>query len=172
MSDSRQSVGLGELSRKVGSVLERYSRDASQLVAILQDIQAEYNWLPKEALEEVSQELGIPLSRVFSVATFFRAFSLRPRGRHLIHVCLGTACHVRGAPRILEQIERQLGIRPGEMTEDLQFSLETVNCVGACALGPVVIVDGDYHGQMTPDRVKEILKKYSKERLGDEAEVG
>ncbi|RLC71836.1 MAG: NADH-quinone oxidoreductase subunit NuoE [Chloroflexi bacterium] len=172
MSDSRQSVGLGELSRKVGSVLERYSRDASQLVAILQDIQVEYNWLPKEALEEVSQELGIPLSRVFSVATFFRAFSLRPRGRHLIHVCLGTACHVRGAPRILEQIERQLGIRPGEMTEDLQFSLETVNCVGACALGPVVIVDGDYHGQMTPDRVKEILKKYSKERLGDEAEVG
>jgi len=172
MSDSRQSVGLGELSRKVGSVLERYSRDASQLVAILQDIQAEYNWLPKEALEEVSQELGIPLSRVFSVATFFRAFSLRPRGRHLIHVCLGTACHVRGAPRILEQMERQLGIRPGEMTEDLQFSLETVNCVGACALGPVVIVDGDYHGQMTPDRVKEILKKYSKERLGDEAEVG
>jgi len=165
-------VGLGELSRKVGSVLERYSRDASQLVAILQDIQVEYNWLPKEALEEVSQELGIPLSRVFSVATFFRAFSLRPRGRHLIHVCLGTACHVRGAPRILEQIERQLGIRPGEMTEDLQFSLETVNCVGACALGPVVIVDGDYHGQMTPDRVKEILKKYSKERLGDEAEVG
>jgi len=172
MSDSRQSVGLGELSRKVGSVLERYSRDASQLVAILQDIQAEYNWLPKEALEEVSQELGIPLSRVFSVATFFRAFSLRPRGRHLIHVCLGTACHVRGAPRILEQMERELGIRPGEMTEDLQFSLETVNCVGACALGPVVIVDGDYHGQMTPDRVKEILKKYSKERLGDEAEVG
>ncbi len=172
MSDSRQSVGLGELSRKVGSVLERYSRDASQLVAILQDIQAEYNWLPKEALEEVSQELGIPLSRVFSVATFFRAFSLRPRGRHLIHVCLGTACHVRGAPRILEQMERELGIRPGEMTEDLQFSLETVNCVGACALGPVVIVDGDYHGQMTPDKVKEILKKYSKERLGDEAEVG
>jgi len=172
MSDSRQSVGLGELSRKVGSVLERYSRDASQLVAILQDIQAEYNWLPKEALEEVSQELGIPLSRVFSVATFFRAFSLRPRGRHLIHVCLGTACHVRGAPRILEQMERELGIRPGEMTEDLQFSLETVNCVGACALGPVVIVDGDYHGQMTPDKVKEILRKYSKERLGDEAEVG
>jgi len=172
MSDLRQSVGLGELSKKVGSVLERYSQDASQLVAILQDIQAEYNWLPKEALEEVSQGLGIPLSRVFSVATFFRAFSLRPRGRHLIQVCLGTACHVRGAPRILEQMERELGIRPGEVTEDLQFSLETVNCVGACALGPVVIVDGDYHGQMTPERVKEILKKYSKGQSGNEAEVG
>ena len=169
MSDLRQSVGLGE---KISSILERYARDSSQLVSILQDIQAEYNWLPREALEEVSQRLEIPLSRVFSVATFFRAFSLRPRGRHLIHVCLGTACHVRGAPRILEQMERELGIRPGEVTEDLQFSLETVNCVGACALGPVVIVDGDYHGQMTPDRVKEILKKYSKERLGDEAEVG
>lgn len=172
MSNSGQSVDLGELGKKVSFILERYSRDASQLVAILQDIQAEYNWLPKEALEEVSQGLGIPLSRVFSVATFFRAFSLRPRGRHLIQVCLGTACHVRGAPRILEQMERELGIRPGEVTEDLQFSLETVNCVGACALGPVVIVDGDYHGQMSPDRVKEILKKYSKGRSGNEAEVG
>ena len=158
MSDLRQSVGLGE---KISSILERYARDSSQLVSILQDIQAEYNWLPREALEEVSQRLEIPLSRVFSVATFFRAFSLRPRGRHLIHVCLGTACHVRGAPRILEQMERELGIRPGEVTEDLQFSLETVNCVGACALGPLVIVDGDYHGQMTPDKVKEILRKYS-----------
>lgn len=160
MSDSRQSVGLGELSRKVGSVLERYSRDASQLVAILQDIQAEYNWLPKEALEEVSQKLDLPLSRVFSVATFFKAFSLKPRGRHLINVCLGTACHVRGASKVLEQIERSLKISTGETTSDLKFTLEAVNCMGCCALGPVVNIDGEYFGQMSADKVDSILNRY------------
>jgi len=145
---------------KVKSILDKYQQDDSQLVSILQDIQQEYNWLPKEALEEVSEGLGIPESRVFSVATFFKTFSLKPRGRQLINVCLGTACHVRGAVRVLERIERELGVIPGETTSDSKFTIETVNCVGACALGPIVIIDGEYHGQMTTNKIAPLLKKY------------
>ena len=146
--------------QKVKSVLERYQRDGGMLVAILQDVQAEYNYLPKEALVEVSQGLDIPLTQVYSVASFFKAFSLKPRGHHLINVCLGTACHVRGAVRILEEIERRLGIKAGETTKDLKYTLETVNCVGACALGPIVIIDGEYSGQMKTDKVKNLLGSY------------
>jgi len=127
----------------------------------LQDIQAEYRYLPEDALMEVSHSLEIPLSQVYSVATFFRAFSLEPTGRHLIDVCLGTACHVRGAVRILERLERELGIKHGETTKDLDFTLETVNCVGACALGPIVIADGEYSGEMTADKVKPLIERYS-----------
>jgi len=130
------------------------------LVSILQDIQAEYSYLPKEALVVVSQGLALPLTQVYSVATFFKAFSLKPRGRHLINVCLGTACHVRGAVRILEEIERKLDINSGGTTQDRKYTLETVNCVGACALGPIVIVDGKYSGQMKTDKVKPLLESY------------
>jgi len=144
--------------QKVKSVLDRYQRDRGMLVAILQDIQAEYNYLPKETLVEVGQGLDIPLTQVYSVASFFKAFSLKPRGRHLINVCLGTACHVRGAVRILDEIERRLGIKAGETTKDLKYTLETVNCVGACALGPIVIIDGEYSGQMKTDKVKNLLE--------------
>ena len=150
-----------QITEKVGSILNNYQRDKGMLVSILQDIQAEYNYLPKDALMEASQGLGIPLSQVYSVATFFKAFSLKPRGRHLINICLGTACHVRGAVRVLEKIEQELGINPGETTEDLKFTLETVNCVGACALGPIVIIDGEYSGQMKTDKVKPLLENYS-----------
>jgi NADH-quinone oxidoreductase subunit E len=146
--------------QKVKSVLERHNHDQGMLVSILQDIQAEYNYLPKETLVEVSQGLDIPLTQVYSVASFFKAFSLKPRGRHLINVCLGTACHVRGAVRILEEIERRLGIKAGETTKDLKYTLETVNCVGACALGPIVIIDGEYSGQMKTDKVKNLLESY------------
>ena len=138
-------------------IVSRYQRDPAMLVSILQDIQAEYNYLPKEALTQVSWGLDIPMTQVYSVASFFKAFSLKPRGRHLINVCLGTACHVRGAVRILEEIERELGINSGETTEDFKYTLETVNCVGACALGPIVIVDGEYSGQMRTDKVKNLL---------------
>ena len=103
----------------------------------------------------------MPLSRVYGVATFFKAFSLKPRGRHLINVCMGTACHVRGAGKVLEQIEKELGIASGETTQDLKFTLETVNCVGACALGPMVIIGDDYHGEMTPEAIGSVLKNYS-----------
>lgn len=145
----------------VDEVLARYGNDKSMLVSILQDVQAEYNYLPREGLSQISQCLNIPLSQVYSVATFFKAFSLKPRGRHLINVCLGTACHVRGGIRILEKVQRDLQLSPGETTADLRFTLETVNCVGACALGPMMIVDGKYHGQMTMDKVGTILKKYA-----------
>jgi NADH-quinone oxidoreductase subunit E len=150
-----------QLKQKVESILDNYQRDEGMLVSILQDIQAEYNYLPEEVLVEVSQSLGTPLSQVYSVATFFKAFSLEPRGRYLINVCLGTACHVRGAVKVLEAIERELAIKAGRTTKDLKFTLETVNCVGACALGPIVIIDGEYHGQMKTDKVKALLKSYT-----------
>ena len=146
--------------QKIKSILARYDGDAGMLVPILQDVQAEYNYLPKEALVFVGQGLDVPLSQVYSVASFFKAFSLKPRGRHLINVCLGTACHVRGAVRILDEIERELGIKSGDTTQDLRYTLETVNCVGACALGPIVVVDGSYSGQMTAAKVKPLLKSY------------
>jgi NADH-quinone oxidoreductase subunit E len=146
--------------QKVKTVLARYDGDPGMLVSILQDVQVEYNYLPKDALIEVGEGLGVPLSQVYGVASFFKAFSLKPRGRHLINVCLGTACHVRGAVRILDEIERQLGVKSGETTEDLKYTLETVNCVGACALGPIVIIDGSYSGQMTTGRVKPLLESY------------
>jgi len=149
-----------EIEDSVGAVLDRYQRDEGFLVSILQDVQAKLNYLPREALLKVSQGLDVPLSRVYSVATFFKAFSLKPRGRHLLHVCMGTACHVRGAVRVLDRIEQELGISSGETTRDLEYTLETVNCVGACALGPVVVVDGEYAGQMTSDKVKHLLESF------------
>jgi NADH-quinone oxidoreductase subunit E len=150
-----------QLKQKVASILDNYQHDEGMLVSILQDIQAEYNYLPEEVLVEVSRALGAPLSQVYSVATFFKAFSLEPRGRYLINVCLGTACHVRGAVKVLEAVERELNIKAGGTTKDLKFTLETVNCVGACALGPIVIVNGEYHGQMKTDKVKALLESYT-----------
>jgi NADH-quinone oxidoreductase subunit E len=150
-----------ELKGKVQAVLKKYQRDNSLLVDILQDVQAEIGYLPKDVLEETARGLEIPVSRVYSVATFFKAFSLTPRGRHLINVCLGTACHVRGADKVVEKIEEELGIKRGETTPDLKFTLETVNCLGACALGPIVVVGEDYHGEMTPETVGSVLKNYN-----------
>ncbi|MFC2067500.1 NAD(P)H-dependent oxidoreductase subunit E [Chloroflexota bacterium] len=149
-----------QMSQTVKVIIDKYQRDKGLLVSVLQDIQSEYNYLPREALEEIGKNLDVPLTQIYSVATFFKAFSLKPRGRHLVHVCLGTACHVRGAVRILETVERELGIHSGETTEDLRYSLDTVNCVGACALGPIVIVDEKYSGGMTIDKVKPLLEKY------------
>ena len=143
----------------IENVLDRHQRDKTAIIAILQDIQDEVNYLPEDALRYVAQALDVPISKVCSLATFYKAFSLKPRGRHLIHVCLGTACHVRGAVRILEAIERNLGIRAGETDENLQFTLETVNCLGACALGPIVVMDGEYHGQMTSAKTGSLLKR-------------
>jgi len=149
----------------IEKVLDRHQRDKTAIIAILQDIQDEVNYLPEDALRYVAQVLDIPLSKVCSLATFYKAFSLQPRGRHVIHVCLGTACHVRGAVRILETLERDLGLRSGQTDENLQFTLETVNCLGACALGPVVVVDGEYHGQMSSAKTTRLLKKL---RTGEE----
>ncbi len=154
------STETRQVEETVDSILNGYQHDKSLLVSVLQDLQAECNYLPREGLTRVSEGLGIPLSQVYSVATFFKAFSLTPRGRHSVAVCLGTACHVRGAIRILEEIERELGINRGETTKDLKYTLETVNCVGACALGPIVVADGEYSGQMKTDKVRPLLENY------------
>ena len=146
------------MSEAIESILDKYRRDSSQLVSMLQDIQAVHYWLPKEALIEVSEGLDIPLSRVYSVATFFKAFSLIPKGRHQVTICMGTACHVRGSPRILNRVRQLLDIEPGETTSDLKFSLDRVNCLGCCALGPIMVVDGEYNGCVGVGAVPKILE--------------
>ena len=125
---------------KVNEIIQKYDSDKGFLVPILQDVQKEYNYLPKEALDALSSLLDVPMSRIFEVATFYKAFSLTPRGRHQLSLCLGTACHVRGATLLQENIERALEIKAGETSDDLEFTFETVNCLGACALGPILVV--------------------------------
>jgi NADH-quinone oxidoreductase subunit E len=145
---------------KVESLIDSYSNKKEQLIALLQDVQSQFNYIPQDVIIKISQKLNIPLSQVFSVATFFKAFSLKPRGRHTITVCLGTACHVKGGQRLVDKLERDYHLIPGETTEDEKFTLETVNCLGCCAMGPVVVVDDKYEGQATPDKLDKILKKY------------
>jgi NADH-quinone oxidoreductase subunit E len=127
------------------------------LISVLEDIQAKYRYLPHEAMILVSEGLGLPLSQVYSVATFYNAFSLERRGRHEMCVCVGTACHVRGAKQVLTHLEDRLGIKAGETTPDYNYSLDTVHCLGACALGPIVVVDGQYSGQMHVKKVDDLL---------------
>jgi NADH-quinone oxidoreductase subunit E len=134
--------------------------EASELIQMLLDIQRELHWLPKEALEKIAAKLNVPLSRVQHVATFYKAFSLVPKGRHEINICMGTACHVRGAPRVLDVVEKLTGIRPGETDRDMKFSLDTVNCLGCCALGPVMEIDKEQLGKLAPSKAAELLKKY------------
>ena len=148
------------MASTVETIIKKYDGDKGQLVSILQDIQTEHHYLPKEALDEVVAVLGVPASQVYSVATFFKAFSLTPRGRHLIKVCLGTACHVRGAAKVVEKMEIDLGVKRTETTPDRRYTLETVNCVGCCALGPMVMIDEKYHGQISSDKVSPLLAKY------------
>ncbi len=142
--------------RDLAETIGRDGPDVS-LISVLEDIQSRYRFLPREAMILISEGLGLPLSQVYSVATFYNAFSLIPRGRHGICVCVGTACHVRGAQPVLDRLEAALGIKPGETTPDWNYSLETVNCLGACALGPIVVVDGQYAGQMVASKVDELL---------------
>ena len=146
--------------QRIDEIIENYHGEASYLIQVLLDIQSENNWLPKEALEQVSGRLEVPLTRIQHIATFYKAFSLVPKGRHGIHICLGTACHVRGAGRVLDAVQDLTGIKPGETDLDLKFSLETVNCLGCCALGPVVEIDGKTHGKMVPAEAAEVLKNY------------
>ena len=143
----------------VHKILEKHSEDRDGMIAILQDIQGRYGYLPQEALKIVAQESGKWLVDIYGVATFYRSFSLKPRGKHLISACLGTACHVRGAPSIAEEFEKQLGIKAGETTPDREFTLDTVNCLGACALGPIVVADGHYFPKVKRPRVKEIIAR-------------
>lgn len=145
---------------KIDNVIEQYGAKESALLAILQDIQAEDKYLPKDALEYVSQKMGIPLAQVFRLATFYNALSLKPRGRHKVDVCLGTACHVRGGEKILDKMERDLGINVGETTKDKRFTLESVHCVGCCSLGPVAVIDGEVFGRLAQDKVPALLKEF------------
>ncbi len=153
---------MGTDREKVVEIVDKYSRSRDCLISILQDIQSEYRYLPEDTIRLVAERLELPLIQVFGVATFFKSFSLTPKGEHLVSVCLGTACHVRGAPALLDEIERRLGIKAGETTGDMRFSLSTVNCLGACALGPIMVVDGKYYGNMSPGKVKGILAKYKR----------
>jgi NADH-quinone oxidoreductase subunit E len=152
---------------KVDTIIDGYAGQASSLLAILQDVQDAEHWLPREAVEHIAKRLQVPLSRIYSMATFFEAFHLEPRGKHVCTVCMGTACHVRGAKRLVEQLERDLEIPSGGTTRDMLFTIEEVNCVGACALGPLVIIDGEYHGSMTSDRVSKTVKKVRKAEGGN-----
>jgi NADH-quinone oxidoreductase subunit E len=136
------------------------------LMAVLEEIQARYRYLPEDALILVSERLGVPLSQTYSVATFYNAFSLEPKGRHVINVCMGTACNVRGSRKVLERIRDKLGIHPGQTTEDGEFTLETVNCLGACALGPIVVVDGTYSGQMNASKADFLIREVLSESEG------
>jgi NADH-quinone oxidoreductase subunit E len=144
---------------RVEALLAERPRERSELIPLLQDIQRECRYLPAGALRRVAEHLGVPLSKVYSVATFYKAFSLEPRGRTVIKVCTGTACHIRGAPQIVDELCRVLGVSPGGTTADGSFTVETVNCVGACAMAPLVLVNGEYHGHITPSRARELVEQ-------------
>ena len=145
---------------EVDSILQKYKYQHQSLISMMQDIQRVKNYLPSDTLRYISQKLEIPLSQIYHIATFYKSFSLKPRGRHIIRVCLGTACHLSGAVKNREQIERLLHIDDGETTQDGLFSLETVNCLGTCALAPVTMVNEDYYGAVKPGRIDRILSIY------------
>jgi NADH-quinone oxidoreductase subunit E len=145
---------------KVDKIIDRYQGEQGILIQLLLDIQSEFNWIPRELIVRISERLQIPLSQIYRVASFYKAMSLTPIGRHLVQVCLGTACHVRGGPKILDKVEEALKVKAGETTQDMNFTLRRVNCLGCCALGPVLVVDGEYHGKVASPKVEEILASY------------
>jgi NADH-quinone oxidoreductase subunit E len=174
------SEGCVEVQDEVDSanilrILEKHNEDKGGLIAILEEIQAEYGYLPEEALRIVSDRTRRSLVDVYGVATFYRSLSLKPRGKHLVCACLGTACHVRGAPRIVEELEQQLGVDAGETTADNEFTLETVNCLGACALGPVVVIDGQYFSKVRKSAISKLLdearKGFDKVEIGKDKRI-
>jgi NADH-quinone oxidoreductase subunit E len=145
---------------EIDMIIKQYGGKESAILAILQDIQSKEKYLPKEALEEVSQKMHIPVTQVFRIATFYNALSIKPRGRHKVDVCLGTACHVRGGNKIIDKLSRDLRIQVGETTKDKRFTLESVRCVGCCSLGPVMVVDGNVFGRLTQEKVPGLLKEF------------
>jgi|SRR5690554_1614598 len=149
-----------ERRKALDAVLAEYRGKRGALIPVLQRAQDLYGFLPKDVLRHVADGLKIPLSQVYGVATFYAQFHLQPRGRNIIRVCQGTACHVRGGQGILDKVQEELKIKPGETTEDLRFTLEPVACVGACGLAPVLMINDDTHGRVTLDQVPELLKEY------------
>src|SRR3990170_1267603 len=146
---------------QIDRIIDKYINEKGVLIQLLLDIQRKLNWIPKEAIMRINERLKIPVSEIYRVASFYTALSLKPRGRHLVRVCAGTACYVRGGPRILDSVERTLKIKSGETTSDELFSLETVNCLGCCALGPVVEIDGQYHGKLASANVEKLISNYT-----------
>jgi NADH-quinone oxidoreductase subunit E len=153
---------------KLEKILEMHSGQKGALIPILQEIQAAYGYLPEEALKMVSRRVKVPLSRIYGVITFYAQFYLTPRGKHLIKACQGTACHVRGASQVLDNLSRELKVNPGGTTEDLTFSLETVACVGTCFLAPVIMINEDYYGKLTPKKAMDAVKKYFEKAAKEE----
>lgn len=147
----------------IDKILIKHPKEQRYTLAILQDIQKEYKYIPREALNKVSDYLSIPLSKLYGMATFYKALSLVPKGENIITVCDGTACHVRASSAILEQIEKYLKIMPGDTTENRKFSLQTVNCLGSCAIAPVMVVNDKYYGKVTPNMIRDILNQYGGE---------
>ncbi len=147
-------------SASIDLIIDRHQADACALIQVLLEVQRECNWLPQAALQRIGERLQVPLSRIQHIATFYKAFSLVPKGRHQVNVCLGTACHVRGASRVLHSVEELTGINAGETDLELKFSVETVNCLGCCALGPVVEIDGKTHGNVATADAPGILEQY------------
>ena len=145
---------------RVDQIIDGHQSEPSSLIQVLLDVQDENHWLSREALERIGERLEVPLALVQHIATFYQAFSLVPKGRHHVHVCMGTACHVRGAPRVLDTVQDLTGLAPGETDMDLKFTLETVNCIGCCALGPVIEIDGKAHGKVSTAQTEDILKSY------------
>lgn len=139
---------------------EKFDNNQEALVMILQEVNAEYNYVPPEALRYVAEKMDIPLSKIYSIATFYKAFHLEPRGRHIISQCVGTACHVRGAMRIKGKVEKSLSVKAGENTKDMRYTLETVRCIGCCSLGPVIKIDDDVYSNVEQDQVDKMLEKY------------
>ncbi len=145
---------------RIDEIIDRYEGREGVLIQLLLEIQNEFNWVPGDAIQRISTRLQIPLSRIYRIVSFYKVLSLEPVGEHVIQVCLGTACHVRGGPRILEEVENILGVKADGTTPDLKFTVKRVNCIGCCALGPVMVVDEDYHGKLNPRDVKGILARY------------
>ena len=148
--------------KRVDEIISKHEKTEESLLAVLQDFQREFSYVPEEGMKKLSEHLDVPESRIYAMATFYKALSLTPKGKHTVKVCMGTACHLKGAPSAAEALERELKIKPGETTKDKRFTLETVNCVGTCALAPVVVVnEEDYYGGANPDNIFKHLKKYS-----------
>ncbi len=145
---------------QVDTIIGKHGADQRALISLLLEIQDQFFYLPQEALERVADKVGVPPVQVYQVARFYKAFSLKPRGKYLLTVCLGTACHVRGGERLVDQLSRLLRVAPGKTTEDKLFTLQTVNCLGCCALGPVMVVDGTYYGKMSATKIDKVLKRY------------
>jgi len=157
--------------KKIQEIARSWGSREGFLVEMLQDVQTEYRYIPTEAIEQIAKEVGVPVGRVYHLATFFKRFSLNPRGEHVVSVCTGTACHVRGAPRLVDACTRALGVGVGETTADGQFTLETVRCLGCCGLAAVMTVNDDVHGHVTSTKLPRVLKRYTGTEKGDHGEA-